>query len=82
MLTFQITLDPERPWNDLLDKEVVYFGNDAPPIEIVAMSEGMASGRTSISMRLDLPDGRVVIVETALYELNRVVQTLQKRFGE
>ena len=65
-----------------MDKEVIYFGNEAAPIEIVAMSEGMASGRTSISMRLNLPDGRVVILETALYELARVVDTIQERFGQ
>ncbi len=82
MLTFDTILDPEEHWEDLLDKEVIYFGNEAAPIEIVAMPEGMASGRTSISMRLDLPDGRVVILETALYELARVVDTIQERFGQ
>lgn len=82
MLTFHTILNPEEHWDDLLEKEVIYFGNEAPTVEIVAMSEGMASGRTSVSMRLDLPDGRVVIVETALYELARVVQTLQEQFGE
>ena len=45
------------------------------------MPGGMASGRTSISMRLDLPDGRVVIVETALYEFAKAVQEIQDRFG-
>ena len=82
MLTFHTILEPDEHWDDLLEKEVIYFGNEAPPIEVVAMPEGMASGRTSISMRLDLPDGRVVIVETALYELARVVRTLQEQFGE
>ena len=82
MLTFHTILEPEERWDDLLEKEVIYLGNEAAPVEIVAMPEGMASGRTSISMRLDLPDGRVVILETALYELARAVQAIQKRFGE
>lgn len=82
MLKFHTILDPDEHWDDLLEKEVIYFGNEAPPVEIVAMSKGMASERTSISLRLDLPDGRIVIVETALYELARVVQTLQEQFGE
>jgi uncharacterized membrane protein YwaF len=30
-------------------------------------------------MRLDLPDGRVMILETALYELTRVVREIQDR---
>ena len=33
-------------------KEVIYLGDEAPPMEIVAMPGGMASGQTSISMRL------------------------------
>lgn len=82
MLTFRTILEPEKHWSDLLDKEVIYLGNEASPVEIVAMPGGMASGRTSISMRLDLPDGRVVIVETALYELTRAVREIQERFGE
>ncbi len=82
MLTFHTLLEPAEHWPDLLDKEVIYLGNEASPIEIMAMPGGMASGRTSISMRLDLPDGRVVIVETALYELAKAVQQLQARFGE
>ena len=82
MLTFHPILEPEKHWSDLLDKEVIYLGNEASPIEIVAMSEGMASGRTSISMRLGLPDGRVVILETALYELANAVRKIQARFGE
>ncbi len=82
MLTFDTILEPEEHWDDLLDKEVIYFGDQASPIEIVAMPKGMASGRTSISMRLDLPDGRVVIVETALSELANAVQKIQAHFGE
>ena len=82
MLTFHPILESEEHWSDLLDKEVIYLGNEASPVEIVAMPGGMASGRTSISLRLDLPDGRVVIVETALYELAKAVREIQERFGE
>jgi hypothetical protein len=82
MLTFHPILEPEEQWSDLLDKEVIYLGDEASPIEIVAMPRGMASGKTSISLRLDLPDGRVVIVETALYALADAVRTIQERYGE
>ena len=82
MLTFHPILEQDEHWSDLLDKDVIYLGNEASPIEIVAMPGGMASGKTSISMRLDLPDGQTVIIETALYELANAVQKLQERFGE
>jgi len=82
MLTFYPILEPEESWHDLFDKEVIYLGDEASPIEIMGQPGGMASGRTSISIRLDLPDGRVVILETALYELANAVRTIQERFGE
>ena len=82
MLTFHPILEPKEHWSDLLDKEVIYLGDEASPIEIVAMAGGMVSGRTSISIRLDLPDGRVVILETALQELVNAVRKIQERFGE
>ena len=81
MLTFHTILQPEEHWADLLAKEVIYLGDEVSPVEIVTMPEGMASGRTSISMRLDLPDGRVVILETALYELANAVQKIQVILG-
>jgi hypothetical protein len=82
MLTFHPILEADEHWHDLLDKEVIYLGNEAPLVEMVAMPGGMASGRTSISMRIDLPDGRVVILETALYELANAVRTIQDKFGD
>ena len=82
MLTFYTIIKPEERWSDLADKEVIYFGDEASPIEIVAIPKGMASGGTSIKIRLDLPDGRVVIIETALYELANAVREIQERFGE
>ncbi len=40
MLTFHTILEPEEHWSDLLDKEVIYLGDEASPIEIVAMPGG------------------------------------------
>jgi hypothetical protein len=82
MLTIHTILEPEDHWIDLLDKEVIYLGDDAPPIGLVAMPGGMTSGQTSVSIRLDLPDGRVVIVETSLTELLSAVKAIQTRYGD
>ena len=82
MPTIHVILEPEEHWSDLLQKNVIYLGDEAPPIEIVAMPGGMASGQTSISMRLDLPEGQVVVVETSLEQLARAVQAIQARYGD
>lgn len=36
------------------------------PIEVCALAEGMASGKPSVTVRMNLPDGSVVLGETSL----------------
>ncbi len=45
----------------------------------MAIPKGMASGGTSIKIRLDLPDGRVVVIETALSKLATAVREIQRK---
>jgi hypothetical protein len=83
MPDIHLVLEPaEDHWSDLLEKEVIYLGNEDPPIGLVSMPGGTTLGKTSVSMRLDLPDGRVVVVETTLAELARAVQAIQAKYGE
>lgn len=59
----------EPAWPELagaLDKNLVHLGNDAEPIQVAYLEGGMASGKPSVAIRLDLPDGTVVIAETSL----------------
>lgn len=35
------------------------------PIQVIVLDGGMASGRPSVALRIDLPDGQVVIAETS-----------------
>lgn len=70
MPTLTITLDGDDCWPDLQDKKI---GEDiinlmhsaAPPIKLAVLDKGMGSGRPSVTIRLDLPDGRVVLTETS-----------------
>jgi hypothetical protein len=52
-------------WPDLRDKPIVHLANDAPPIAVAVLDGGMASGKPSLTLRLDLPDGRTVLAETS-----------------
>ena len=55
----------EPAWPDLGSRgeEVIHI---MTPISVTGLPGGMESGATSVAMRIDLPDGRVVIVETSL----------------
>jgi hypothetical protein len=44
---------------------VIHLANDAPPMEVALLAGGMAGGRPSVAIRLDLPDGRTVVAETS-----------------
>lgn len=53
------------------------MGNDQPPLELAALRGGMASGATSVTLRINLPDGQVLLTETSLALLDMAVQTFK-----
>ena len=70
MASLTMIMDGDNCWPDLKDKvgtdAVIHLGNDAPPLQVALLDKGMGSGRPSVTLRLDLPDGRVVLAETSL----------------
>lgn len=91
MPIMKVILD-EPTWPDLVDKagQVTWLnGNDDPPIQIgalqggmVALEGGMVDGRPSIAIRIDLPDGRIVVAETSLRLFQMANAALLGRFGD
>ncbi len=65
MIAVVIKLDGDNAWPDLDGKEIVHLANDAPPMQVAVLDMGMTSGRPSVAVRLDLPDGRTVVAETS-----------------
>lgn len=65
MPTIDLILDGDGCWPDLPQRDVIHLGNSAPPIGVALLSKGMSSGRPSVSLRIDLPDGKLVIAETS-----------------
>lgn len=66
MAMLKVILDGDGCWPDLPGKEVIHLGNLSMPIQIATLPGGLSSGKTSVSIRIDLPDGKVVIAETTL----------------
>ncbi len=46
--------------------QVIHLGNGAPPLQFALLRAGTAGGKASVTIRLDLPGGRVVLAETTL----------------
>jgi hypothetical protein len=64
MISMTINLRGDNAWPDLQNKPVIHLANDAPPIQVAMLEGGLASGRPSVAIRIDLPDGQTVIAET------------------
>jgi hypothetical protein len=59
-------MDGDECWPDLHGREVLNGGH---VIELALLRGGMASGRSSVTIRINLEDGRVVIAQTSLRTL-------------
>ena len=68
MAYITMIMDGDNCWPDLKDNldKVIHLANDAPPLQVALLDKGMTSGRPSVMLRIDLPDGRVVLAETSL----------------
>jgi uncharacterized protein (UPF0371 family) len=59
-----IKLDGDRSWPDLAgksDDQIVQTDR----MSVALLPGGMASGKASVAIRIDLPDGRTVIAQTS-----------------
>jgi hypothetical protein len=67
MPILKLNLKGDSIWPELVGKEdsIIHLANDAPAIQIATLDGGMASGKPSVTIRVDLPDGKHVLAETS-----------------
>lgn len=90
MPQLNIILNGENAWPDLSAREegphhgrpVIHLSNGAPPIQVAVLDKGMASGKPSIAIRTDLPDGRVVIAETSARLFCAAARAIMARYPD
>jgi hypothetical protein len=80
MLALNIILGGDSAWPDLLDQRENII-NVTTPIGITALAGGMTSGKASVALRIDLPDGRVVIAETSLALFLTAAKVFEAKYG-
>ena len=78
MPVINLKLDGDAAWPDLGDREVLDCG---ATFHMAGLEAGMGSGKPSVAIRIDLPDGRVAIVQTSLTALETAVRALVARYG-
>lgn len=63
-------------------EQIIELGEDAPPIQISGIRNGLASGAPAVSIRFDLPDGRIVVANTSLKLLLTAADALKAYYGD
>lgn len=70
----------EPVWPELQPAEIIHIANDAPPIQVAVLASGMQSGLPSVALRVDLPDGKIVIAETSARLFCMAARAILARF--
>ena len=79
-----ITVDfaPDGVGNDIPADKMIHLGNEAPPIVAYVLDGGMSSGKPSVMLRIDLPDGRTVLAETSARLFCTVGRMIMARYAD
>ena len=82
MLDLVVQVTGDGAWPDLAGKEVIGYDEIMQPLQIAGLAGGLASGKPSVTLRVDLPDGRVVLAQTSLALLLTAADALRARYGD
>lgn len=84
MLMIDLKLNGDGAWTDLqgIDPGRIAKVPENTAIQIVTLGGGMASGKPSVMIRLDLPDGRLVLAETSVALFQMAAAAMTGRYGD
>jgi hypothetical protein len=80
MPTIDLNLNGDNAWPDIASKDVVHLPDAV--WHVAALEGGMTSGKVSLALRLDLPDGTTLVAETSLAAWIAATSTLRGRFPQ
>jgi hypothetical protein len=75
----RIVFDAEGAFPELAQKEIVQARSG---ITVSCLPAGMVSGKPSVSIMFDLPDGRVAFIETSLALFLSAADAFKARHGD
>jgi hypothetical protein len=78
--SIDLRLDQDGCWPDIGEKSKAnLLRTSEAPLGMALLTDGMRSGRPSVSLRIDLPDGQLVFIQTSLRLLAAAVRTMEVR---
>jgi hypothetical protein len=81
MIGMSVTLDGDKAWPDLAaKKDVVVL--EAGTIAVAVLPGGMQSGRPSVMLRFELPDGNTVLAETSARLFCTAARAIMARYPD
>lgn len=69
----------EAVYPDLTEDQIIHTKGK---IEVVCIDDGMGSGRPSVALRVDLPDGLVLISETSARLFCTAARAIMAKYPE
>ena len=82
MTMIHLLLDGDGAFRDLQGKEDQVIDLADKPFTVAALDQGTAGGNPSVMIRLDLPDGRVVLQQTTAKLWITVARALRGRWPD
>lgn len=83
MPSLNIIMDGDNAWPDLQEKmergTLIHYAGD---LSVAVLPGGMESGRPSVTIRFDLPDGTTLIAETSLRLFLGAATAFRAKYGE
>jgi hypothetical protein len=82
MISMHVVLQGEGAFADVPREQFIHMGRDAKPIQVVVLDKGMSSGKPSVALRLDLPDGTTVCAETSARLFVTAARAIHARYPD
>lgn len=78
MPSIDLRLDQDGCWPDVgVKQQAGLLKTSETPIGMALLLAGMKDGRPSVSLRIDLPDGQLVLAQTSLRLLSSAVRAME-----
>lgn len=82
MPAMNIILDGDNAWPDLREKVADGTLPETEAVSVACLPRGMNSGKPTVAIRLDLPDGTAVIGQTSLALFLTAADAFKARYGD
>lgn len=84
MVSLKLIMEGDGAWPDLAERLARSIGEipQTEDLEIAALRGGMSSGKPSIMIRFNLPDGKVALGQTSLALFLSAAEAFKAKYGD